>query len=63
VYVDGVLRATKDTYRSFSGCGIGLVRVTGLTAKAHRVQIRATGVRARVSRGTTVGVDAVTALP
>jgi len=63
VYVDGVLKASRDTYRSFSGCGIRLVRVTGLTAARHRIQIRAVGTRSTASRGTTVGLDAVTALP
>jgi hypothetical protein len=63
VYVDGVLKATRDTYRNFSGCSVHLVRVTGLTKQAHRVQLRATGSRNPVSKGTNVALDAVTALP
>ena len=63
VYVDGVLKASRDTYRSFSGCGVRLVRVVGLAKGAHRVQVRATGGKNAQSMGTTVALDAVTAVP
>jgi hypothetical protein len=63
VYVDGVLKSTRDTYRSFSGCNINLVRVTGLKKGSHKVQVRATATKRAASKGTAVALDAVTALP
>ncbi|MBC7680041.1 MAG: Ig-like domain-containing protein, partial [Pseudorhodobacter sp.] len=60
VYVDGVKKAHVDTYRSYSGCGLTVASLTGLTASVHTVQVRGLGVRASASRGTSVALDQVT---
>ena len=60
VYVDGVKKAHVDTYRSYSGCGVTVASLTGLTASVHTVQVRGLGVRASASRGTSVALDQVT---
>ncbi len=62
VYVDGKLMVRRDTYRSYSGCGIYLARVTGLAPGMHRVQVRGTGLKGSRARGTAVAVDAIDAL-
>ena len=42
--VDGVLKATVDTYRSYSSCGT-LAEVGGLRAGTHTVQVKVLGTR------------------
>lgn len=61
VYVDGTKRARVDTYRSYSGCGVVLTKVA-LSSGVHRVQVRGIGLKRTASRGTTVQLDALTAL-
>ncbi len=61
VWVDGSKRGRVDTYRSFSGCGVRLARVA-LPDGVHRVQVRGVGLKRAASKGTTVSLDAVTAL-
>lgn len=62
-YVDGVRRAHTSTYRSYSGCGIKLVAVTGLARAQHTVKIVAVGTHSSLSRGNTVALDAFTVTP
>ena len=61
VWVDGARRARVDTYRSYSGCGLRLARIV-LPLGTHAVQVRGVGVKRPASRGTDVGLDALTAL-
>ena len=62
VYVDGVFKQRRDTYRSYSGCGVNLVRVTGLARGMHVVQVRGTGLKRPAALGTAISVDVVDAL-
>ena len=59
--VDGVARATVDTYRSYSSCGT-LGEVTGLRAGTHTVQVKVLGTRTSASGGTGVGLAGLRAL-
>ncbi len=59
--VDGVVRATVDTYRSYSSCGT-LAEVTRLKAGTHTVQVRVLGTRTKASSGTRIGLDGFRAL-
>ena len=59
--VDGVVKATVDTYRSYSSCGT-LAEVTGLRAGTHSVQVKVLGTRSSASKGTGVGLDGLRAL-
>ena len=63
ILVDGTLKSSLDTFRSFSGCGIRLARVAGLAKGPHAISIQVTGTKRTASKGTAVSVDAVTALP
>lgn len=64
LWVDGLRVSRLDTFRTYSGCGVVLARTpfrTGLGL--HRVQLRGVGAKSVRSKGTAVGIDAVTALP
>ena len=64
VWADGALLRRLDTYRSSSACGVVLTRASFAVTKAvHSVQLRGTGLKNAVSKGTAVGVDAITVIP
>jgi hypothetical protein len=63
LFVDGVRKTRVNTYRSFSGCGIKVASLTGLTRGNHTFAFVATGSRSSASRGTSVAFDAVTVKP
>lgn len=64
LWVDGALLKRIDTHRTSSACGVVLTRTAFPTTKAvHVVQFRGIGVKRAVSKGTAVGLDALTALP
>lgn len=54
--------ARVDTYRSATSCGVVLAEVR-FPAGLHLVEVRGLGQKRRLSRGTAIAVDAVTALP
>ena len=59
LYVDGVLTASIDTYRSYSGCGLAYTSPT-LSTKLHSFRVYTTGTKNAASRSTEVSVDAIT---
>ena len=61
IWVDGRRAARVDGYRSYSGCGVVLARLTFARVGPHTVQVRSTGAKRPASRGTAVGLDAITA--
>lgn len=61
LWVDGVRKATGDTYLSYSSCGT-LSEVSGLRAGGHVVQVKVLGSRQSKSTGTKVGLDGLRAL-
>ena len=63
LYVDGVRRARVSSYRSFSGCGVSLAKVTGLARGLHTLRIQGSGSHASPSKGNDVYIDAVTVSP
>lgn len=63
VYVDGSLKKRVNLYRSYSGCGVTVASVTGLSAGPHTLKVIGLGVRASASRGTYVMLDAVQVTP
>lgn len=64
LWADGRLVKRLDTYRTSSACGVVLTRATLPIVKAvHSVQFRGTGTKRAASKGTAVGLDAITAIP
>lgn len=64
LWADGIRLTRIDTYRSYSGCGIVLTRAPFKTGDgAHRIQVRGVGVKNVKSKGTAIGIDAITAVP
>ena len=63
VWVDGVRVQRFDAYRSFSGCGVTFARTTFVKGPGvHRVEVRGTGAKSARSKGTTFGIDAISAI-
>src|SRR3990172_4510905 len=58
VSLDGVLRATVDTYASPATAQAALYAITGLGRETHTLTIEATGTHNAASRGSWVWVDA-----
>ena len=56
VYVDGVLKATVDTYASATAYNVKK-SVTGLTDALHTIRIVVTGTRRAASAGNVVAID------
>jgi len=63
LYVDSVRRARVSTYRSYSGCGVRIAGVSGLTRTEHVLRLVAIAAHAAGSRGDAVGLDALTVTP
>jgi len=63
VYVDGVLKATVDTYASPSQAQATLYTATGLTEGVHTIAIEVAGAHDSVSGGSWVWVDAFDVTP
>ncbi|MCW2600803.1 MAG: hypothetical protein JWM02_2632 [Frankiales bacterium] len=63
LYVDGVRRARVSTYRSFSGCGVKVAALTGLSRTRHTVKVIGVGSRVAASRGNAIGLDVLTVTP
>lgn len=63
VYVDGVLKATVDTYASPSQAQAVLYSATGLTSGVHTLTIEVMGRRSAASRGNWIWVDAFEIAP
>ena len=59
--VDGVVKATVDTYKSYSWCGT-IGEVTGLKAGTHVVQVKVLGTRRSAATGTGVALAGLRAL-
>lgn len=62
VWADGGRLARIDTYRSSTSCGVVLAEGP-LPAGLHLLEVRGMGEKSRLSRGTAMAIDAVTALP
>lgn len=58
VYVDGVLRATVDTYASTAQSQVVLFSTSGLGPGTHTLTIEATGTRNAASGGSWIWIDA-----
>jgi hypothetical protein len=58
VYIDGTRRIRKSLYRSYSGCGIKIYAIAKLPKTNHTVKIVSVGVKASISKGTNVAMDA-----
>lgn len=63
VFVDGARKARVSTYRSYSGCGVKVAGVTGLSRGAHTVRLVGIGSRVSASRGNAVALDALVVAP
>jgi hypothetical protein len=63
VYVDGLLKATIDTYSTPSKAQAVMYTISALTAGTHTLAIEVTGQRNASSGGTWVWVDAFTVTP
>lgn len=63
LYVDGVKRARISEYRSYSGCGLTLSNVAGLTRGQHTASWSGVGSHAPGSHSNTVTVDALGVTP
>jgi bacillopeptidase F len=63
VYVDGVLKATVDTYASAAQSQALLYTATGLASGAHTLAIEVAGTRSAASRANWVWVDAFEITP
>lgn len=62
-YVDSVHKARTSTYRSYSGCGIKILGLTGLAPGQHTVRVIAVGTHVAASKGSAVALDAFTVTP
>jgi hypothetical protein len=63
VYVDGVLKATIDTYASPSQAQAVLYMAAGLASGTHSLAIEVAGTHDAVSQGSWVWVDAFDITP
>jgi hypothetical protein len=63
IYVDGVRKAHVSSYRSFSGCGVKVAALTGLTRSLHTVRVVGAGSHVGASKGNAIGLDALTVTP
>jgi hypothetical protein len=63
VYVDGVLKASVDTYSATAQAQAGLYSITGLRSGSHTITIEATGTKSASSSSAWVWVDAFDYLP
>ena len=63
VYIDGILKATIDTYASPSQGQTVLYTATGLASGAHSLAIEVAGTHDAVSKGSWVWVDAFDVTP
>jgi hypothetical protein len=63
VYVDGILKATIDTYSSTSQTQTTLYTATGLGSGVHSLAIEAAGTHDAASQGSWVWVDAFEVTP
>jgi hypothetical protein len=59
VYVDGVKKMRVSLYRTYSGCGVGVAKVTGLSRGLHTLKVVGVGAHASASKGNAVAVDYV----
>jgi hypothetical protein len=63
LWADGIRLTRIDTYRSYSSCGVVLTRAPFKSGNgAHRIQVRGVGVKNVKSKGTAIGIDAITAV-
>lgn len=63
LWADGIRLTRIDTYRSYSSCGVVLTRAPFTSGNgAHRIQVRGVGVKNVKSKGTAIGIDAITAV-
>jgi hypothetical protein len=63
LWADGIRLTRIDTYRSYSSCGVVLTRAPFTSGNgAHRIQVRGVGVKNAKSKGTAIGIDAITAV-
>jgi hypothetical protein len=56
----GKVTKRVSTYRSYSGCGVKLVTLSGLGTATKTLKLTATGKRVAASKGVLVGFDGVT---
>lgn len=63
LYLDGVKKTRVSTYRSFSGCGVKVAALTGITRAVHSFKVVGVGAHASGSTGNGIGVDAISVTP
>ena len=63
LYVDGARKARVSTYRSFSGCGVRIAALGGLARVQHTFRLVGIGSHVASSKGSAVGLDALTVTP
>jgi hypothetical protein len=59
----GSITKRVNTYRSYSGCGVVLAKITGLTRSKHTLKITALGRHTAASKGNQVGFDSASITP